>query len=356
MKREGRKKKPEELPNNMIQFKGTIVDFKTGERTEASKEYFTHNAIPWNIGKSEETPVIDGLFQDWLGEKYIKTLHEILAFSIAREYFINRIICLLGAGSNGKSKFVDIVDKFLGNHNTCSSDLETLANSRFETAKLYKKLICKVSETEFSLLKRTAQLKQLSGDDFMRVEVKRKDPFDAKNFAKLLISTNTLPAVQDKTIGFYRRWFILEFNSQFKERTGLIEGIPDNEFENLALKSIGLLKELYETCTFTNELEVSERAKAFEKHSNPLLIYISEECLIGEAYKIPFFEFYENFAGYLEANKKRAMSKIEVSRLLGCEGYDIKTESTSRADGSPTTWKFVKGLTIKMGQTRVQGW
>jgi len=356
MKREGRRNEPEELPKTMIQFKGTIIDFKTEERIAATKKYFTHNSIPWEIGETEDTPVIDALFTDWLGEKYVKTLHQIIAFTIAREYFMNRIICLLGAGSNGKSKFNDLIDKFLGEHNVCSSDLENLSASRFETAKLYKKLVCKVSETEFSLLKKTSLLKQLSGNDSMRVEIKNKDSFDAKNYAKILISTNTLPTVQDKTIGFYRRWFILEFNKQFEERTGLIESIPEQEFNNLALKSIKLLKELYETCRFKNELEVSERAKAFEKHSNPLLLFISDECLVGEAYKIPFFEFFENIQGYLEVNKKRSMSKIEVSRILKTEGFEVKTESKVKEDGSYTTWKFVMGITIKQGQSGIQGW
>ncbi|KKK82765.1 hypothetical protein LCGC14_2800130, partial [marine sediment metagenome] len=46
-------------------------------------------------------------------------------------------------------------------------------------------------------------------------EFKGKDIFDFRNYAKLIMATNSLPPTGDKTEGFYRRWKIIDFPKQF---------------------------------------------------------------------------------------------------------------------------------------------
>ena len=72
-----------------------------------------------------------------------------------------------------------------------------------------------MGETDFNEMKKTSMLKKLSGGDLIGFEYKRKDPFEDKNYAKITISTNNLPSTSDKTIGFYRRWLIIDFPITF---------------------------------------------------------------------------------------------------------------------------------------------
>ena len=60
-------------------------------------------------------------------------------------------------------------------------------------------------------------------------------PFDDINYAKLIIATNNLPATTDKTMGFYRRWMIIDFQSIFRSKD-ILKDIPEEEYSYLGLK------------------------------------------------------------------------------------------------------------------------
>ena len=261
LRQESRLQQPQEIKKSWIQFKDVIIDLETEETKIATARYFAVNPIPWRLGKTIETPIMDRLFIDWVGEDNIKTLYQILAYCCLPDYPIHRIFCFIGGGCNGKSQFLKLLRKFIGGYNCTSTELDILLNSRFEKTRLYKKLVCQMGETNFNEMSQTSLLKKLSGGDLIGFEFKNKDPFDAENYAKILIATNTLPTTTDKTLGFYRRWMIIDFPNQFSEKTDILLTIPKEEYENLATNCVITLKELLEKRQFHNEGTIEERMK-----------------------------------------------------------------------------------------------
>lgn len=93
LRREGRKFSPKPLPSEAVQFKDKIVNISTKEIFPATKEYFAVNPIPFTIGESDDTPVMDKLFSEWVGEdkknyfmKYLLILYPMnILFT---EYFV----------------------------------------------------------------------------------------------------------------------------------------------------------------------------------------------------------------------------------------------------------------------------
>jgi len=187
---------------------------------------------------------MDRIFEEWVGKDYVKTLYEIIAYCLLPDYPINRLFCFVGSGMNGKSKFLELVRRFVGANNVCSTELDTLIASRFEITRLHKKLICQMGETNFNEMNKTSIIKKLTGGDLIGFEYKNKNPFEEKNYAKIIIATNNLPTTTDKTIGFYRRWLIIDFPNQFSEKKDILAEIPDEEYESLALKCVGILNNL----------------------------------------------------------------------------------------------------------------
>jgi len=276
LKRVGRKNIPKKIPKTWVQFKDKIVDIKTGKTFDSTHEYFSTNPLPYKIGKDENTPTIDKLFEEWVGKKWVNTLYEIVAYCMLPDYPMHRIFCLNGSGLNGKGTFLRLLQKFIGSQNTCSTELDILLRSRFEVGKLYKKLLCQMGETNFSGLKQTSLLKRLTGQDLIGFEFKNKIPFDDYNYAKIIIATNTLPITYDKTVGFYRRWLIIDFPNEFSERVDVLESVPEEEYKNLAKKSVRILKELMERRCFTNEGTIEERMVRYEELSNPIKDFIKD--------------------------------------------------------------------------------
>lgn len=318
MKQYGRERIPKEIKETWIQFKDTLVDIETGEEIKATPEYFVTNPIPWNLHKERfiETPIMDKIFEEWVGKERVKTLYEILSYCLIPCYPIHRIFCFYGSGLNGKSKFLELLRNFIGKENCCSTELDTLIQSRFEVTRLHKKLVCQMGETNFNEMNKTSQLKKLSGGDLIGFEYKNKDPFENINYAKILISTNNLPTTTDKTIGFYRRWSIIDFPNQFSEKKDILKDIPDEEYESLAVKSLIILKDLLDKREFHKEGTVEERMEKYESRSNFLEKFLELYVEENNDEHITSADFYKKFKEWCEEQRHRKMSEKSLGSAM----------------------------------------
>lgn len=335
---------PMQVNPTCIQFKDTIFDIKTGERFKASHEFFVTNPIPYELHEEnfEQTPVMDKIFTEWVGEENVKKLYEIIAYCMLPDYPIHRIFCFIGSGMNGKSKYLELLRKFIGQENCCSTELDTLCTSRFEVTRLHKKLVCQMGETNFGEMNKTSMLKKLSGGDLIGFEYKGKDCFEDKNYAKLIIATNNLPSTTDKTIGFYRRWMIIDFPNQFSEAKDILAEIPEEEYNALASKCCFILKELLDRRAFTNEGSVEERMKKYEDHSNPLEKFIKEnieEDVDGYIWK---FEFEEKLNAWCKDNRFREMSDVAIGKKMKEMGVNQRLIMNAEAGKQWRAWTGIK--------------
>jgi len=326
MSQYGREKIPKEMKPTWIQFKDIIFDIETGEEFPATPEYFVTNPIPYKLNEDRfvNTPIMDKIFSEWVGEKNIKQLYEILAYCLIQNYPIHRIFCFIGGGMNGKSCFLSLLRKFIGKTNCCSTELDTLIISRFEVTRLHKKLVCMMGETNFNEMSKTSILKKLSGGDLIGFEYKNKDPFEENNYAKIIIATNNLPTTTDKTIGFYRRWMIIDFPNQFSEKKDILKDIPEEEYEILAVKCLGILKDLLDKREFHNEGTIEERKEKYESKSNFLETFLYQFTIQDVNGHITKADFYKKFSSWSKENRHREMSEASVG--LGMKKLGIDSE------------------------------
>lgn len=342
LKRAARQKICKKVNTKTIQFNDVLIDLTTQEVRPALSDLFITNPIPQSLNENKDTPVMDKLFTEWVGADYVKTLKQIIAYCCLPEYFLHRIFVLMGSGCNGKSSFLNIVKKFIGEHNICSTELDLLFKSRFEVTKLHKKLVCLMGETNFSTMERTSLIKKLCGQDTIGYEYKNKKPFDDVNYAKILIATNTLPQTHDKTDGFYRRWLIIDFPNSFDDNTDILPTIPDEEYNALAGQCIELLHELIQTRKFHNEGNKDFKRERYEAKSNPLVSFIKENCLVDALESIPVWEFTEAFETYCELHGFNKFSKKLISQMMNNEGY----HSDKKYFGDKQ-WRCYSGLCFK---------
>ena len=339
LKQECRKSKPKKIKPTWIQFKNKIFDIETEESFDVNPNYFISNPINWELGNSEETPALDILFKQWVGEEHYKELYEILAFCLVPNYFIHRMFCLIGSGANGKSTFLQVLCKFLGEENLTSSSLYLLMTQRFEGSKLLKKLACLMGETNFTQISNTDYLKKLTGEDLVRAEFKGKNCFDFRNYAKLIIATNSLPPTADKTDGFYRRWKIIDFPNKFSKERDVLFNVSDEEYKNLCLKCLNIVKRLYKERTFTNDGDFEKRKKRYEGKSNPLISFIKENYKKDINSEVLFSNFFEELKEFLESRGFRILNSKTVGMQLRNEGYELKSLTRKGING-----RFILGI------------
>lgn len=341
MKIEGRGHIPKDMPKTWIQFQDKIFDVSAKQLFDATPEYFVCNPIPWKIGDSEETPTLQKAFEDWVGLNNVDSLFQIISYCCVADYPIHLILCLLGSGRNGKSTFQTILRTFLGVDNVSSSELDTLLTSRFESVKLYKKLVCSVGETNFTTLKNSTFLKKISGQDLIGFEIKGKTPFDGINYAKVVISSNSLPPSLDTSDGFYRRWLIIDFPNQFPEGKDFASTIPEIEYNNLALKVTKILPGLLEEGKLKGQGTIEQRREKYILASNPLPLFLDKACEKGIGKYVRYSELLTAYCEYLQSIKRRVVQRKEFDNVLLGEG--LERRRTTKEDVSDY---YVEGISL----------
>lgn len=343
MREVGDEHKPLKLNSKFIQFKHTLYNIHSKEIIPAAPDKYCTNAIPWNIGTTTETPTIDDLFNQWVGEEYTPTLYEIIAFCTLREYSIHRIIALIGGGRNGKSTFIRLLDQFIGKENVVSTSFEELSgNNRFETYFMYEKLVATIDETNYGVVKNTRLLKQLTGGDKVRYEIKGKQAFSDYSYAKLVMSSNGYPDTEDVTDAYFSRWLFVEFSNQFPEGKDPLEDIPLVEFDNLARKCIEILPGLLRKKCFTNEGNIQKRKERYMLVANPFPQFVREKLVRDPDGLIRFGELYKAYDDWIRANNRRVISGKEFGQLLQKHDMDY-TRTTRNIDDMKITDRFIFG-------------
>lgn len=343
-----RERQPADLPPAWVQFGATQVNVFTGEQRTSEPTWFSTNSIPWNIGQTTNTPVMDSLIESWVGKEHIQTIYEIIAYCTYRDYPIHRVFCFVGSGANGKTRLLKIIEKFIGQENKSSVTLQKMSGNHFALYPLYRKLACFVGETAHHKLDSTEIIKALSGQDPVSFEAKGRDSFTGVNYAKLFIGTNTLPQSADSSRGWYRRWFIIKFPNEFQEGEDVLNRIPDAEYEALAAKCVHILPELLKNGRFTGEGSIDERRESYIQNSNPIKTYIEETYDRDPDASIRYTEVYIDYLNYLASHKLRRIGRKEFSQSLEDEGVESERKSfRDPITGDVTTYFVIFGLKKK---------
>jgi len=321
----GRERVVKPVPKSWVQFADCVCDIFTGERFDATPDYFFVSPIPHKVGTTPDTPILDKLFMQWVGsgDPFTRS-YEIIAYCLYNGYPIHRVIGFYGGGRNGKGQNMQLINTFLGDENTTACDLDRIIESRFEAAKMYKKLAAFSGETNFNVIRNTSQFKKITGDDKLSGEFKYKSAFDFTNTAKFIIATNSLPMTIDKTRGFMARWLLQIFPNEFDEGVNIVETIPEIEYENLAAKCLKILPELIKRGKFTGEGTIDDRARIYEKLSNPVSVFIEQYCIKDMNAITPLWQLYEQFKSFQIEAGYRQFSSREFQTVLNQTGFDTK--------------------------------
>lgn len=339
-RREARKTEPQEAPKTWVQFDRVIYDVKQGKPGVLSPKYFITNPVPWAIGETKETPVIDRLLSEWCPENWL-TLKQLMAYCCLPDYPLHRIFVLHGSGLNGKGSFLRMLTTFLGQENCASTELDLLLRNQFQVSKLHRKLLCQMGETNFSEVKNTSLLKRLSGQDLIGFEFKNKKPFDDYNNAKIVIATNSLPITHDRTDGFYRRFIIIDFPIRFTEKKDVLAEVPEKEYNCLAAWCIKELKRLLTERSFHNEGTIEERKERYEARSDTLEQFIGCFAIKDANGVISANEFYNKYILFLTEHGHRKLTYGETRAGMKKKGYEY---TKKRLDGFENPVSVILGL------------
>jgi len=200
--------------------------------------------LPVKYDPSADCPKVKAFLRSLVNDDdSLEILYEIPASCMTRTTRFQFAYFLYGSGSNGKSTYLNLVERLLGEHNVSHISLQDLCHSRFRAAGLIGKLANIFSDLSSKMLRDTGMFKALTGEDSITIERKFKDPiYNYRNTARLIFSANEFPRTVDETDAFWRRWIIVHFPNKFRPNPRLLDEIttPDelSGFLNEVLKRL----------------------------------------------------------------------------------------------------------------------
>lgn len=323
-------------PVNYIAFKNGIFDLNTWQLQDFTPDIIIKNKIPVDYVPVSYCEITDKtLNKIAVNDKRLRLiLEEIFGYVMFRRNELGKAFILTGDGANGKSSYLKIVKKLVGNENASSLDLKELGQ-RFKTAELFGKLANIGDDISNEYIKDNSEFKKLTTGETINVERKGRDPFDFNNYAKLIFSANKMPRINDTSNGLTRRLMFVPFKAHFRDTDPDYDPfitdklLSDESMRYVLLLGLNGLKRLLKNHKFTNAKAVTDESAKYEELNNPIIAYFKEEQpkLINEIAK----DVYLKYAAWCGDNGYRSVSQIAFSREA-CRREHLTTK-LQRIDG-----------------------
>ena len=307
---------------NLIAFKNGVYNLIDDTITEFSPETIITNKINYNYNKKAYSKLVnETLNKISCNDKQIRQLlEEIIGYCFYRRNELGKAFILTGAQSNGKSTFLDMIQKLLGDDNISSLDLGELGD-RFKTAELFGKLANIGDDIGDEFIPNAAVFRKLVTGERVNVERKGENPFEFNNYAKMLFSANNIPRIKDKTGAVQRRLVIVPFDAKFTSDDPDFDPYikyklrTEECMEYLIKLGLEGLKRVLKNQLFTTSDRVEKELKEYEESNNPILGFI-KEITIEEVENEPTKDVYKRYQVYCSENNLQALSNIEFSKQV----------------------------------------
>lgn len=217
-----------------IGFLNGVYDLDSGKMRTYQPTDFICQPLPW-MPPTEIDAKVEAWFlatlKRWVGDDVGEWFCAVLGYMLfiypnSENVWLN----LFGAGSNGKSVCLELLEKILGDEKVIGCDLKNINRFSGDTFKNKWLVIGRDSSSEVSD-NAVSFIKTYSGDPKLLVEKKGGSSFDVYNPGKLVVSTNSLIRSKDRSFAWYRRLFPIPFPNEFERnehfKDALFEKIPD---------------------------------------------------------------------------------------------------------------------------------
>ena len=293
------------LQNGMI----TLPDLSLKDH---APEYYSRIQMPVTLEKAADCPRWMQFLDEIFPEEPDKAmaLQSYMGYCLLPDCRFQKCLFMIGAGANGKSVVVDVLISILGEENVCSLPLQ-LMGQRFLIGQLKDKLVNVATEISTNQPMDTANFKDAVAGGLLMADQKHGKPFAFYPIAKHIFSMNEVPKITDKSYGFQRRPMVLSFNQRFEgsardphltkkliaERNGIFFWM----LEGLAM----ILK--------TDDLfvpgVVDRDTAAFVKSTNPALLFIDDQCYLGDEFMCKPPDLYRAYLAWCEEGHNRPLSR-----------------------------------------------
>lgn len=256
-------------------------------------------------------------------EVRITAIKQALGYTLIPSCRFEKFFMLIGAGANGKSVLLRVVEALVGKQQVCAVQPTHFENPH-KLAHLSGKLANIITEMPEGGRIADAGLKALISGELTTADKKFKEPFDFYPIATHWYGTNHLPNTRDFSEAFFRRALVIEFPNKFygdkrdpelaSKLLGELPGIL-----NFALEGLASLLEAKEFATPDSSRELAE---AWRLDADQVAQFAREKLQPANGAFLAIDQIYERYRTWADGSGIRMqLGKNRFSERLKDLGY-----------------------------------
>lgn len=320
-----------------IVFKNGVFDLETKELLNYSPNYIIKNKIPHNYNPAAYHELLDKtLNKICCNDKNLrKVIEEMIGYTLLRRNELGKSFILTGDGANGKSTLLDLIYELLGEDNISSVALKELSD-RFKTFQLDGKLANIGDDISNEYIPDNSTFKKLVTGEKVNVERKGKDPYDFKNYSKLIFSANELPRINDLSGGLKRRLIFVPFNAKFSKKDPDYDPFIKDKIttadamEYLLKIALEGLYRILNNNAITSSKVCDDVWEEYEAVNNPVVSFLDEYDIENE----PVNNIFRKYQLWCVESGLKPLSKIVFGKEVRKQGYS--SDKSVRIEGKLT--------------------
>lgn len=300
---------------NKIPIDNGLYDLETETITPYTHEtiFLTKHPIKINDTVIIENPIDKFLNEVTENQDFALLLKEIAGYCFYRSMPFQNFFILVGKGANGKSVYLNLLRRMLGEENVSNQSLQALSEGGFAIASLYNKNANVFGDLPAKAFQDVGKIKELTGGDTIEANQKFKDYIKFKNTAKLISSCNEVPETPDQSDAFFRRAIIINFPKSFegKANPNLLNELATEEnlwdFFKSCVNAFKLAKE--QNSWIVNE-SVEKKKDKYVVYSNSAVAFCGMALEYDPDSRLTCEKLYSGYVTYCK--KKQVVPKYEV--------------------------------------------
>lgn len=223
-----------------------------------------------------------------------------------------------GTGANGKSTLVGTLASLFGDYgwNMPFSTIEQHQRASIpnDMAALVGRRFVVASETNDGTRLNEARVKALTGCDPITARFLHAEFFTFRPVAKMWLSVNHKPIVQDDSHGFWRRIRLIPFQQTFSVNQTLGKELHAEREGILAWAVRGCLE--WQQQGLKPPRCVSEATREYERESDPLGEFIAEFCVVEATSRVGAADLYTHYLTWTRRHEMLDREKL-TSTMFG---------------------------------------
>ena len=313
----------------LISCQNGTLNLKTGELMPHDRKHLITRIAPVNYDPNAECPKFLAFMNEIMAgdEEVIRFLQRAVGYSLTGDISEQCFFILWGSGANGKSTFLEVIRKMLGEH-AGQTDINTFILKQHQgipndIAALEGKRFVTTTEVDESKKLAESVIKQVTGDEPVSARFLYGEFFEYNPTFKIFMGTNYMPQINGTDDGIWRRIYRICFNVKIPEEK-MDRHIKDRLLEELdgifAWAVRGCLEWVKDR--LNPPPQVMFATESYRKEQDNIQNFIDDCCVTGDAFEISKKNLYRVYSEWAKTNGEVSLAMRSFSERLKNKGFD----------------------------------